>query len=358
MQTSDILFDANVANQLFVLRYSSGEFKQFNDILEQYQTWLINLVDKEQDSLKTIGGTKRLIRLAQIELESLLGGQLELFQEDIAELAQQQTEFVEMALNRAVDEYEALTPDVKPLMNEVYRVPMDLGYEVTQLDDYIKTIVEKTAENVKNTLFMGYSQGFTVGQMISEIRNDKRNGIPASRLDVERVVRTAVNHVATTARQKTYKENKSIISGYQWLATLDNRTSTICRNYDGEVFLYENDPNPLPPAHPFCRSTTTAVFNDNALLKGIGDPTTRASKGAEGGKQVNANLTSYEWLKTQPADFQNEALGKTRALIFRNAGLSIDEFKAAMVSRLGKPLNIAGMREKNAKIDKYLQQFD
>ena len=358
MQTSPILFDANVANQIFVLRFGSNEYKQYADILDSYQKWLIELVSDNYDDLQTVTGTKRLIRLANRELESRLGVQLDLFQDTIAELAEQQTEFVEKALNRAVDEFEALTPDLKPLLNEINRTPLNLGYGAFQLDEYLGEIVEKTTENVKNTLFLGYSSGYTLNQLISEIRNDKRNGIPASKLDVERVVRTSINHIATTARQKTYKANKNLIIGYRWLATLDNRTSAICRARDQEVFLYENDPNPLPPAHPFCRSTTEAVFGDNAVLKGVLEDGTRASKGAEGGQQVDGNISYYDWLKNQPASFVDEALGKTMGLIFRNSGLTPDEFKKASLSRLGKPLTIAQLRDKNAVIDQFLAKYD
>ena len=160
--------------------------------------------------------------------------------------------------------------------------------------------------------------------------------------------------MATTARQRTNKENRDLVIGYQWLSTLDSRTSRICRERDGEIYLYKDDFNPLPPAHYNCRSTTTQELDPKYKIKGFGEDRKRASKGAEGGQRVDANLTYYEWLKTQPASFQDEALGKTQGKIFRNSGLTPEQFKKATVNQFGQPLTIEQMADKNKQIAQYL----
>jgi len=46
-----------------------------------------------------------------------------------------------------------------------------------------------------------------------------------------------------------------------------------------------------------------------------------------GSKGVAMESTSYgEWLKKQPIEWQEEALGKTRARLFRTGQVSIDKF--------------------------------
>ena len=80
----------------------------------------------------------------------------------------------------------------------------------------------------------------------------------------------------------------------------------------------------------------------------------RSAKGADGGTQVNADVSYYDWLKSQPAAFQDDVLGKTKGAIFRNAGLSTEQFKAATVDRYGNPLTIEQMAEKDELIAQYL----
>ena len=42
--------------------------------------------------------------------------------------------------------------------------------------------------------------------------------------------------------------------------------------------------------------------------------------------QVPRDLTYNQWLKRQPFDVQVDALGKTRAKLFRDGGLDISQF--------------------------------
>lgn len=359
MAQSDILFDANNRNQLFVLQFSSGEFSKFLPFMDELQIFLIDLVSSEsgQRKLLTISGTRELMKEANDKVLELIGGQNIDFIDDFPDFAAQQAEFVEMSLNRAVIDYDALTPPIPLIVREAYRVPLVFDNSAFLLKDYIKEITSKTQQNVKAAIFNGYANGMTTQQIVAQIKGGKnvKGAIPSSKFEIERVVRTSLNHVATTSRQKTYKENKKLIIGYSWLSTLDSRTSTICRHRDGTLYLYDDKFNPLPPAHPFCRSTTVPELRKDAPLAGIGEPDTRSSAGVEGGKQVKASLNYYDWLKTQPASFQDEALGRTRGLIFRNSGLSIDEFKAASVGQFGKPLNLEQMRAKNKEIEDYLK---
>ncbi|MEG1314066.1 MAG: minor capsid protein, partial [Bacilli bacterium] len=46
-------------------------------------------------------------------------------------------------------------------------------------------------------------------------------------------------------------------------ATLDNKTSKICRSYDGKVFDIDDINKPIPPLHPFCRSCLINIPFDN-----------------------------------------------------------------------------------------------
>jgi len=84
------------------------------------------------------------------------------------------------------------------------------------------------------------------------------------------------------------------------------------------------------------------------------DGAKRAARGADGGMQVDANTSYYEFLKSQPAAFQDAALGVTRGKIFRNAGMTQEEFRAASVDGFGNPLTLKQMAEMDDRVAEYL----
>jgi len=64
------------------------------------------------------------------------------------------------------------------------------------------------------------------------------------------LVRTSINQVANTASQQVYEANQDITKKYRYVATLDTRTSAICRALDGREFEYGK--GPTPPQHFNC----------------------------------------------------------------------------------------------------------
>src|SRR5690606_25484238 len=80
-----------------------------------------------------------------------------------------------------------------------------------------------------------------------------------------RLVRTETTFMANMAEMASYEEAE--IDRYQFIATLDMRTSPQCREMDMKVFkVSEAVPGKnMPPLHPFCRSTTVAYFGEEEL---------------------------------------------------------------------------------------------
>jgi uncharacterized protein with gpF-like domain len=127
------------------------------------------------------------------------------------------------------------------------------------------------------------------------------------------MVRTALNHTSNVARAKLYDDNSDIVPYYEWVSTLDGRTSPICRSRDGKV--YKIGKGKLPPAHPNCRSTTAPLFAEDVQIKG-GKLVSKFSEGK----------TYNEWFKKQDKGFQLEVLGKTRYNLFESGELTLDKF--------------------------------
>ena len=166
------------------------------------------------------------------------------------------------------------------------------------------------------------------------------------------MVRTATTHTSNLARQATFEANDDVILGYEWVSTLDNRTSSVCKGLDGQIFKNSDTNKRYPPAHPNCRSSTAPVLD--ARYKLDDSVNTRASRGADGGQQVNADSTYYGWLKEQGAQgkdgraFVVDVLGKERGKLFLDGGLSADKFKQLTLDEMFQPIPLDALRKKQS----------
>jgi SPP1 gp7 family putative phage head morphogenesis protein len=217
------------------------------------------------------------------------------------------------------------------------------------LEPWVADMSKPQRDLLTGAIRQGYFQGQSNAEILKTIRGTKgaqyADGLlNKSKRDLETMVRTGIQHVATSARQRVYDENADIVTGYEWVSTLDNRTSQTCRSLDGVVFKMGK--GPLPPQHPNCRSTTVPALD--AKYDWLDEGATRSARGPDGkSKAVDANQSYYDWLKKQPAGFQNDALGPTMGKLFRDGGLAADEFARLNLGRSFQPLTIAQMREKD-----------
>lgn len=117
------------------------------------------------------------------------------------------------------------------------------------------------------------------------------NKLNADRKAVGRVVRTERAYINSRSALDSYK--KIGVEKYQILATLDMRTSDICRDMDLDVFnLSEYDVGvTAPPFHPNCRTTTVPYFEDDFTKD-----ETRAARDENGNTYyVPADMKYEEW---------------------------------------------------------------
>lgn len=127
---------------------------------------------------------------------------------------------------------------------------------------------------------------------------------------VTAIVRTSINQVANAASNNFYEANQDITKKYRYVATLDSRTSAICRALDGREFPYGQGPR--PPQHFNCRSTTVPVID----YKGLGFTPPPEGKRAASGGMVPSGTTYGEWLSKQSAAVQADVLGPSKVPYF------------------------------------------
>jgi len=161
------------------------------------------------------------------------------------------------------------------------------------------------------------------------------------------LVRTSINQVANAASQQVYEANQDITKKYRYVATLDTRTSAICRALDGREFEYGKGPK--PPQHFNCRSTTVAVIDyDNLPF----DPPSRGERAAQGGA-VPADQSYGQWLAKQSKSVQEQALGKSKVPYFKklSAKHGPKDAIAKLVRDDGSELTLQDLRRRYGKLD-------
>ena len=147
---------------------------------------------------------------------------------------------------------------------------------------------DRLAETVRDELMVSFLTGRSQKETWEAIDAEFKKGAHAAR----RLVRTESNYLANQGHAEAYKD--SGVEKYIYVATLDLKTSKICRSLDGKTFFVK-DAQPgknYPPMHPWCRSTTIAWIPDVLLAK-----MKRKARDPATGKNytVPANMTYYEW---------------------------------------------------------------
>jgi len=106
--------------------------------------------------------------------------------------------------------------------------------------------------NVREILTQGLIQGKSLSVMSKELADNMGKSFKTA----EKLIRTETAHFHSEADKKAYEAAN--IKKYEYMATLDNRTSDICASLDGKVFDLSKAEVGVnyPPMHPNCRSTT------------------------------------------------------------------------------------------------------
>lgn len=180
--------------------------------------------------------------------------------------------------------------------------------------NYSKRIWKNTqtlANTVKEELLINLLTGRTNREVAEIITNKFASGAAKAR----RLVRTESNFISSELNHEAYKE--AGIEEYQYLATLDLRTSEICRELDGKIFKVSERKVGVNcnPMHPWCRSTTVPVIDREFLNDG-----TRSARDPVTGKtiKVPASMNYKEWYK-KFVEENNEAKVAERKLKNKSA---------------------------------------
>lgn len=153
----------------------------------------------------------------------------------------------------------------------------------------IWTRKKKLAQAVDDIVTNGVVLGHSNQKMATRLA-DRMN---ASYSRAKQLIRTETNYVYNQGTLQGYEA--AGLEEYQFLATLDMRTSEDCQSLDGKRFKIK-DAQPglnFPPMHPNCRSTTIPYFADIDF-----EAERRIARSGDGTSYlVPGRMTYPEWLR-------------------------------------------------------------
>ncbi|MFW5955687.1 MAG: minor capsid protein, partial [Rhodothermales bacterium] len=227
-----------------------------NDILESLKDSERNLVNRIRDRLDDESFTRqRLERLLEdIKAITKEGNQVlrERLRETVKEFGEREAKWTAGAIGESIPIEWNIT---QPSPSQIYAAVVDRPLEDRMFDEAMRGVGENQRQRIQAALRRGFTEGQTVQEIVRSIRGTRKanytDGILGrSRRETTGLVRTAINHTHSVARDELVRENRDLIKGVQWVATLDSRTTLICASRDGKV--YDVDEGPRPPAHWNC----------------------------------------------------------------------------------------------------------
>ena len=124
-----------------------------------------------------------------------------------------------------------------------------------------KGLARQVMKNVTN----GIIQGHDFKKMSKRLAKDMNVGFYQAR----RLIETETTGALENAKGTVFREMG--ITKYQFIATIDDRTSEICRSLNGRIFEEKDRQIGVncPFCHPFCRSVTVPYVDKEALERKI-----------------------------------------------------------------------------------------
>jgi len=141
------------------------------------------------------------------------------------------------------------------------------------------------ASQLKDVLGAAIATGQSPEKTVREIRQRFQVGSFQAR----RLVQTETNFFENAAEIEAYEEMG--IGSFVFVATLDGRTSQICREHDGKRYpVSKSKPGVnMPPLHPWCRSTIRPYIGKDY------EPEVRIARDTNGRNVYVSNMSYKEW---------------------------------------------------------------
>ena len=343
------LRDAAVRHQVYLQRYSTSVVDKMLALINRADIDIIRrLRTRNLPGSRTPRQRARLEKLLA-ELRNMNRSAFASFsatlRNEMRDLSNYEAQFLTNQINGAIAVSVEATA---PALGTVYASALSRPMQGKYLKDWFRSLEVNKGRALSDAIRLGVVEGETISDIVKRIRGTRaagyRNGVLAiHRRHAEAVTRTAVNHIVTNARQSVFQRNADVVKGWQYVATLDGRTTDICMSLDGQVYATREE-GPTPPQHINCRSSITPILKSWKELGFKQKELPAVKRAAMDGRPAKAGDTYQSWLKRQGAQFQNDVLGRAKGALFRRGGLTLDKF----VDPTGRSYTLAQLRKRES----------
>lgn len=168
-------------------------------------------------------------------------------------------------------------------IDELIRYPFngaDFSSRIWKQKDHMLQVL---TEDITTMLIQGRNPQTLAGDFAKRFKTKE--------YEAYRLLHTESSFIIEQGTLAAYKEDG--VKKYQILATLDMKTSDICRSEDGKIYDVDKAVVGVnyPPYHPFCRTTTVPYYED------VENEGTRVARDPKTGKsyEVPADFTYEQW---------------------------------------------------------------
>lgn len=291
---------------------NARELKAFKMTLEEYrrQAEQEGLSDEYKQMLKQASIRKRLDREQELYINTV---------HELERWAKTQDTDISDLLNKVYESTNYRTAHLTQTMKGEYGKYGQVDPNTVQRIIHSpwapdgKDFSERIWDNRKKlakTMQSEFTQAMIIGQGTADISKAIVKNMNTSYSNANRLVETELARVHSQAFMDCMAELD--VDAVEILATLDSKTSPICRRMDGKI-VQRKDAKPgitIPPFHCHCRSTTVPYLGDD--LADIAGSGTRAARDPKTGKTVfvEGELDYGEWEKRYISEGRIDDRGK------------------------------------------------
>ncbi len=388
MSTEDAL-NYVIRSQVDLLRLDAGTQRKVVALLEIMEKELLQAIAEVDPAKPKLTKWKqhRLKRLT-VQSNNIIRGSYgdidKTVDKDLYKLAGYETENAAVILNKSVGanifDVTYTSAQLKTLVDtSIIDGDTIGGWWREQSRTYQKNF-NRTMKEVTEQIAIGVLKGESIGELTKRVKGTKDIAGLTKGADsaAKSLTRTAFMEVAQKSRRESYDSFEEVMRGYQYIATLDNRTTPYCRAADGKIYNMEylpvghNFPLRLPPAHWQCRSTLLPLVKTWAQLAGpdallskkqISNVERSVSRTQRPmiGRQIKGKVFYNTWLKKQTSlpkgvkkgspeakriiakgiKLQEEVLGVKKRELWAKGKITLPD----MVDQTGRPLLIEELQK-------------
>ena len=328
--------DLIIVRQLLLNRVANNVSSR----VEKVYLDIISEIIKKIKQYDTISQSK--IKTILKDITKVINPDLDFMSEELTKLANKEVFFIQNKA-KAIAGYEifAIVP-TGSIIDRIYNTSlMAAGDRAYTIKDWFKGIDKNLLSKIDGAIKLGMMQGETGNEIAKRI---KEQGIKTVR-DAKAIATTSVGHIAHNAREALYNKNSDVIKGWQSQATLDNRTSFICANYDGAEYDFKTHKGTNkkgrkfkyfpPPRHPHCRSVHIIITKSYKELGLNADEISNLTRSSMDGA-VPRNMDFEEWISTKSDKQIRRYLGKGRYELYKDKKITLSD----LVNQRGRVLRI------------------